>query len=134
MRHLVTLAVSLLFVGYTSAASPTMEEQVLAALEGFHVAERDGNLQGILDSYSEEFQDSQGSSKAMLAGFFDAIVSQGLLKDLVVDMDEMIIRVDGDKATAAPITYTSQLGSNTYAFTLRLEENSNWRFIFSEEL
>lgn len=125
-----------MFVGVScmSQPVPTAEQQILAALDSYHSAEREGNLEMILDSYSDEFEDAQGVNKVVLADFFSVLVDQGLLRDLVVDMETMVISVQGDDATVGPVSYTSLLGSNTYRYSLHREEDAMWRFVSSEEL
>ncbi len=134
MRYLISLFVMLIGVSCTSQPIPTAEQKILAALDTYHTAEREGNLETILDSYSEEFEDAQGTGKAVLAGFFSVLVDQGVLKDHVIDMESMVISVENDYATVGPVSYTSLLGSNTYRYRLQQEEDAIWRFISSEEL
>lgn len=134
MRYFISLLVMLIGISCTAQPMQTTEQQILAALSNYHTAEREGNLEAILDSYSEKFEDAQGTNKIVLAGFFSILVDQGLLEDLVVDLETMVISVEDDSATVGPVSYTSQLGSNSYRYRLQREEDSKWRFIYSEEL
>jgi ketosteroid isomerase-like protein len=128
-------AAGLLVVGCASTPAsqpPSPEQEVLAALEQYHTSERAGDVAGILNAYSDDFEDVQGTDKSVLRGFFETIVAQGILDNLQVDMEATVVSIDGDTALVAPITYTSVMGSDTYAYRLRKEADGEWRFIFSE--
>lgn len=135
MRFLVLL--SAMLIVSNCAAKPIAsapEEEIVSALAAFHEAEREGDLDGILNAYAEDFVDAEGTSKAIVAEFFGVLISQGLLAGLVVDMAAMEIRVDGDSASAGPVTYHTGFGSNTYNYDLRRELDGEWRFVSNELL
>jgi ketosteroid isomerase-like protein len=136
MRRIVLTILTLTALGCASYGSGTVDprDEVLAALEAYHAAERAGDVPAILDAYSDDFADAQGTGKSVLLGFFQAIVDGGVLDDLEVDMAATEVQVDGDIAIVQPITYTTMLGTNTYAYRLAREEDGVWRFVYSEQL
>ena len=134
MRTIYSL---LLLLGLTTSiavADEGPEQQIRNALDAYHQAEVQGDLDSILNAYSEDFVDPQGVTKPVLTEFFRALVIQGILHDLVVDMSRIIIQVDGDGASVGPVSYTTMLGTNIYSYKMRKESDGSWRFTGSSVL
>ena len=131
MRTVFLLLITMAVGNTAATAEESAEQQVREALHAYHLAEIQGDLDGILNAYAEDFMDPQGATKPMLSEFFQALVAQGLLYELEVDMSAIVIEVDGDRASAGPVSYTTALGSNTYSYHLRKDTDGSWRFVSS---
>ena len=131
MRTLFSVLFLLALFSNTAKAEESVNQQILGALNSYHQAELEGDLDGILNAYADDFVDPQGATKSMLAEFFMALVSQGLLNDLKVDMSSIVIEVEGERASAGPVSYSTALGTNTYSYQMRKDRDGSWRFIRS---
>ncbi len=134
MRTLLQTLILMLLCGYQLMAAEPPEQAIRDRLDAYHLAERSGDLDGILDMYAEDFVDPQGANKAVLEGFFRTLIEQGLLSGLEADMSATDISVEGLSATAGPVSYTTALGTNSYAYRLRKDEDGRWRFVASQQL
>ena len=135
MRFLHASIGTLLMIGACAAAPlQSSEEEVWAALDAFHAAELAGDVPSIMDAYSDQFSDAQGTSKEIVRGFFQGAVDQGMFADLTIDMAQTNVTVVNGIATVQPITYTSGFGKATYSFRLRKESDGAWRFVGSTQL
>ena len=63
-------ALVLLFSGCTAIQGPTPEEEVLAMLDTYHVAELAKDVSTMTEAFSNNFSNSQGATKAVLQQFF----------------------------------------------------------------
>jgi len=131
MRTLFSVLFSLVLLSNTVTAEESANQQILDALNSYHLAETQGDLDGILNAYADDFVDPQGATKSMLTEFFMALIAQGLLNDLKVDMSSMVINVDGERANAGPVSYSTVLGTNTYSYQMRKDTDGSWRFVSS---
>ena len=113
-------------------SGPTPEEEVGAALDAYHNAEKAEDVDGMVAAFSEDFTNSMGATKSMLRAFFEGAVSMGLLPELVIDMENCEVNVEGNTATAGPVTYKTSSSTETYSYKLKKEEDGVWRIINSE--
>ncbi len=125
-------ALVLLFSGCTAIQGPTPEEEVLAMLDTYHVAELAKDVSTMTEAFSNDFSNSQGATKAVLQQFFQGLVDYGALDNLKINMDNAEVAIDGDTATIKGVSYTSSMGTATYAYTLQREADGIWRFVTSE--
>ncbi len=107
----------------TMDPGPTPAEEVLAALNTYHEAEKAENVDGMLAAFSEDFPE-----KYTLPGLFESLAASGILQTFVADMTKCEIAVEGDSATAGPVTHTTSTSAATYMFTLKKEADGVWRF------
>ena len=125
-------ALVLLFSGCTAIQGPTPEEEVLAMLDTYHVAELAKDVSTMTEAFSNNFSNSQGATKAVLQQFFQGLVDYGALDNLKINMDNAEVAIDGDTATIKGVSYTSSMGTATYVYTLQREADGIWRFVTSE--
>ena len=90
------------------------------------------DVERILAVFSEDFSNAQGANKAVLRGFFEAAISQGVFGSLEMSMEDCEIVVDRDSATASPVIFTTYLGSASYSYKMKREANGVWRITNSE--
>lgn len=136
VRITVLLIISVVVAAVSGCATisngPTPTEQATAALTAYHIAEQAQDVEGMLAAFSEDFSNSQGANKSMLRGFIEGGVSMGMFSDLTIDMEKCKIRVNGDAATAGPVTYRTPATTGTYSYRLKIEPDGVWRIINSE--
>ena len=131
-KFTVMLMILVLSTGCTSIGGPSANDDVLAALSAFHAAEVSGDMDVIMDTYSDDFADPMGTRKDGVEGFFQMAIGSGALRSLEVDMQDSQLSVDGDMAVIGPVRYTSGFGPSSYRYTLKKESDGVWRFVNSE--
>lgn len=117
-----------------NAHADDAEDEVLAAMTVFHQAEVAGDMDAIMNRYSDEFADPMGTTKAIVHEFFQMAVDSGALSSMEADMQEATITVTADIAVVEPVYYVSGFGPSSYRYTLQKEADGQWRFINSEML
>ena len=90
------------------------------------------DVDGILAIYSEDYEGGQGEEKSQIAEFLSGMKDQGYLADTEVVLDDVVIEVDGDTATADFVTYSGDWGQADYKTTFR-KKGSTWKIIAGEQ-
>ena len=134
LRDMSGVAAALCLAACANLFGPSPAEEVQAALDRFHTAEKSGDLETVLDTFSDDFSNSLGATKPILRGFFAPLIAQGVLQQMTIDDTKAVIDVDGDSATVTPVTYTTGMGAMSYVYTFRKEADGNWRIIQSETI
>ncbi len=129
------VTVAAMFIGCaTTPVGPTPTEEVTAALADSQAAWQAHDLEKIIAGFSGDYSNSQGLDKSGLRGFFEGLAAQGILQSITMGIEACEIVVDGDSATATPITYDAPTGKTSYQYTLKKEADGVWRFINSEQI
>jgi len=136
-RTLVTLlvmAIIAVVVGCaTTSSGPNPAKQVTAVLDAYHAAMRTQNVEKLLAVFSEDFSNSQGATKPMLRGYFEAVLDT--LKTVEIDMAQCEISMEGDSASAEPVIYTSSaMGKVSNSYRMKKENDGAWRIVNSEQI
>ncbi len=122
-----------LCIGGATMKGTTPEKEVVIMLADCQAAFKAGDLEKIMDCYSNDFTDTQGANKDMVRSSFEGMVAQGTLQSItILDLEEGAITVNGDTATVTPLVINSPIGEITYHCTLKKETDGVWRFGSSE--
>jgi len=108
-------------------------EEVLATLTAYHEAERAEDVERMLAAFSEDFSNSQGTTKPLLRAYFEGLVAEGNLPGLGINMEDCRISVEGDSAAVGPVIYGSLMGGTSYVYRLKREADGIWRIVNSEQ-
>ena len=80
-----------------------------------HVAARiNGDVDAVLDSYSEDWTDSKGFVKSALKKDHLAFTAGATKADIEIDLSVADIIVEGDSATCSPVAIYTPKGSITH--------------------
>jgi len=101
----------------------TAEEEIRAALEDYHAAMMEGDVERVAAALSDE-----GSSKAQI------LKSLGLLEKSEISLKECKITVKGSTAIAKPVIYETPFGRSVQEYRLQKERDGVWRIISSEKI
>ncbi len=130
-----TLAASIVPVLICACATmggPPPEEAVRDVLDELREAELAQDVDRILAAFSDNYSNAQGANKAVLHGFFESAISQGVFKNMQVDMAVCEIVATGDSASASPVTITTFVGTASYSYRFKKEGDDVWRITNSE--
>ena len=112
---------------------PSPEEEITAMLDQYHVEQAAGNVDEMMVHVSENFTNSQGATKTVMRGFFNAAASQGFFTNLKVNMDGSELVMEGDTAKIGPIGYETPLGGITVTYTVEKEPDGVWRIVNADQ-
>ena len=115
----------------------TSEREVLAAMEAHAAARINGDVDAVLDSYSEDWKDTKGFVKSSLRKghlAFTWHVYMGTKTGIEIDLSGAEIIVEGDSATCSPVSIYTPKGSITYSYTLKKELDGVWRLIYTQRI
>lgn len=128
----LALSMSLLFGCLDSQVKVSPEQNIKNILVKLQQDYANEDVDGIMTAYSEDYAGPQGEGKAQVEEFLSAIKDQGYLADTEVVLDNVVIEVDDETATAVPIRYTGSWGQADYKATFK-KEDSTWRIITGEQ-
>ena len=106
--------------------------EVLATMQAHAKAMTTGDVDALLEFYSEDWRDYHGADKGSLKDRFEGTNDKGGSKDVEIDLSVAQAIVDGDDATFTPVTHWSSRGSITYTHTLKKEADGVWRLVFTQ--
>ena len=112
----------------TMQKGPSDEEMIRSTLEAKWAAMKAEDIDKTMAAYSEDFTGQNGATKSEVRQFFMDAIDQGYMEELETDSEAMEIAVDGDTATAGPVTYSVSAGSGTVDYELR-KENGEWKIV-----
>jgi len=107
-------------------------EEVRAVLAGFRKAFKAQDVDRIMAVYSGDYSNSSGTDKSGLRVFFNGLSEQGVLESTTVSLEKCEIAVDGDSATAGPVTYDLPTGIQSWSYRMKRETDGMWRIIYDE--
>jgi beta-fructofuranosidase len=108
-----------------------IENEILAVMEAYAAARINGDLDAILEFYSENWEDSKGFRKSSLKESYFVYTVGAKKTDIKIDLSEANIIVEGDRATCSPISIHSPKGSVTYSYKLKRELDGVWRLVYT---
>ncbi|MEA3364303.1 MAG: DUF4440 domain-containing protein [Candidatus Hydrogenedentes bacterium] len=112
----------------TFQKGPSDEEMIAAMMDAHWAAIKANDLDKTMQAYSEDFSGQNAETKSQVRDFFADAIDQGYMDELEIDNEQMQIVVDGDTATAGPVTYSVSQGSATADYTLK-KENGAWKIV-----
>ena len=112
----------------------TKESEVLAAMEAHVAARINGDVDAVLDSYSEDWEDSKGFRKSSLREGHLSFTVGATKTDVKIDLSTVEVVVDGDSATCSPVLIDTAKGRITYGYTLKKELDGVWRLVFTQTI
>ncbi len=124
--------VTALICACATTGGPPPEEAVRGVLDELREAELANDVERILAVFSDDFSNAEGANKAVLRGYFAAVISAGAFNDMKVDMAECEIVVTEDSATASPVAITTFAGTVSYSYKFKNEADGVWRIVNSE--
>ena len=126
-----TLVVALVCGCATMGKGPSDEELITQTLDGYAAGLVAQDIDKLMAAYSDDFETEEGLGKEDLREFLAGAIDQGYLEDVEVDADDCEIKIDGAKATAGPVVYSSAMGSITVEYTMKKEADGVWRIVES---
>ncbi len=112
----------------------TSKREVLAAMQAHVEARINGNVDAVIDSYSEDWKDSKGFGKPSLREGHLGFAAGETKANIEIDLSVADIVVDGDSATCSPVSIYTPKGSITYGYTLKKELDGVWRLIYTRTI
>jgi sucrose-6-phosphate hydrolase SacC (GH32 family) len=135
MRVNLTVAtVVLLICGWACAPVGGDEAEVMAVMDDYRTAMLTGDVDSLIDLYSEDWRDVHGSTKEDLKKGYESTTEKGPHKGLEVHLDDIEVAIAGEVATASPVTLSAPEGSITYTHKLKKEADGVWRFVRTDTL
>lgn len=110
----------------TMAKEQDSTEHIGKTLETLRSAIESHDLDTIVSLYSDDYADAQGNTGASIRGYFERLDAMGILKDAKVDLANLRIEVEGDSASAGPVTYRTAAGTAVYVYDLRAARGDRW--------
>ena len=112
--------------GGSSAPPPPSDEEMI---QGLVVAAMDAlaakDIDALVSAYSEDFSSDNGD-KADTIAFLQGAADQGFLDGIEIDRSGVVISVDGDNATAGPVTLEGAFGAINLSFELEKRDGKWW--------
>ncbi len=108
------------------------EEMIRSLVVDAMAALQAQDIETMVANYADSFESDQGGGKAETQEFLEGAKEQGFLDDIQVDLDSMVIEVDGTKATAQPIELEGAFGALTIEFELE-KIDGRWQVTYQAQ-
>lgn len=116
----------------SAAAAAGIEAEALAAMRTYGEAIEAGDVDALLDLYSEDWTDNHGATRDSLEDSYRWMRAKDGSGNTVVDSSAAEVATDGDIVTVAPVTLMTPKGSITYTHKLKKEADGVWRLVYTE--
>ena len=104
------------------------KDQIMASINAWKAGLVAKNVGQIMAVYSDSYKDTQGRGKADLQKYITDAISQGYLDNVKVDIDKAIVTVNGETATAGPVTLEGSMGTVSLMSTWA-KEGAGWKIV-----
>ena len=132
MRNVVASLLALVvFTGCTSLRGPSAAEQIMLSLGALQTAEEAEDVAGMLAIFSDDFSNADGATKQAITQMFEGLVAQGVFEAISFDTSKAQVTVDGDSATATPVSVVTPQGVQSFTYHLKKESDGVWRIVDS---
>lgn len=115
------LAVTLIGGCASMGGGPSDEELVAKVLADWKAAALAQDIDAMLVSYSEDFENYEFGDKAGLKSFLQDAADMGYLEDAAIDIEGTKTTIEGDEATLYPVEMEAAFGSATIELVLKKE-------------
>ncbi len=127
----VALAVVMLCGCQILGLGPSDEDLVSATMADWKAALIAHDMDKLMETFSENYANSEGSNKESVREFISGVIDQGYLDNTKVNLEDAKITIEEGKATVAPVEVTSDTGVYVLEYELQ-KENGAWLIISSE--
>lgn len=76
------------------------------------------DIDTMVENYADTFESDQGGGRDEMKEFLQGAQEQGFLEDIEIDLSNLVIAVDGMKASAKPIELEGAFGALTIEYDL----------------
>ena len=108
------------------------EEMIRSLVNDAMAALQAQDIDTMVANYADSFESDQGGGKAEMKEFLQGAKEQGFLDDLKIDLDSLVIEVNGTKASAKPIQLEGAFGSLTIEFDLE-KIDGQWQVTYQAQ-
>ncbi len=117
----------------SSGGSGMSDEDVIAAsIQAAMDALVAGDIEAMTSNYADDFESDQGGGVAETREFLNGAKEQGFLDGLEYNLDNLEVKVDGDKATAGPADIEGAFGALTLEFELE-KRDGQWMVTYQSQ-
>jgi hypothetical protein len=113
-------------------AGPSDEDQVMAVAQAVSDALKAADVDAMVSHFSDDFSNDEGASKDATTTALKGYAAGGFLDDLDVDLSSMKVKVEGDKATAAPIDLEAGFGAISLDLDLE-KRDGKWLVVYMSQ-
>ena len=112
----------------------TSESEVLAAVQSYIAANVSGEIETVLDCYSEIWKDDKGHDKNAIKERPQSFALATPNTDVRIETKHARVTLHADIATIEPVIVDSNKGRITYSYSLQKEPDGRWRFTSTQTL
>ena len=102
------------------------EDAIQSIVDDAMAALKAQDIPTMVERYADSFESDQGGGKAEMIEFLQGAQEQGFLDDMQISTDNLVIAIDGTKATAKPMDLEGAFGSLTVEFELEKLDGEWW--------
>ncbi|MHC4207349.1 MAG: Cif family virulence factor [Planctomycetota bacterium] len=110
---------------------PSDEDLINATMADWSAALIAHDMDKLMETYSENYSNSEGGDKASVREFIAGAIDQGYLDNTKVNLEDAEIKIEGDRADVGPVEVMSDSGTYVLDYELKKEKKA-WLIVFSE--
>jgi len=128
---MIALAVAMLCGCQILGLGPSDEDLINATMADWSAALIAHDMDKLMETYSENYVNTEGGGKASVREFIAGVIDQGYLDNTKVNLEDAKVTIEGDKADVGPVEVMSDAGTYVLDYTLQ-KEDKVWLIIGSE--
>lgn len=105
---------------------------IKALIDEIMTALKEQDIEAMTARYADDFTSDQGGGKPEMVEFLNGAKEQGFLEDIEAIMDNMVVEVDGDKATVDDLELEGAFGVLTLGFELE-KRDGEWMVVYQSQ-
>jgi len=110
--------------GCAGLLGPSDQDLVMDVVEQWHAGFNGRDGDALVEMLSEDYRDARGLTRDSFGDIMSELDSYGVGD---VDISEVTVAVDGDSATAGPMSIEMEGRQNMFDMSLQKEEDGVWR-------
>jgi ketosteroid isomerase-like protein len=110
---------------------PSDEDLVNATMADWKTALIAHDMDKLMETYSENYVNTEGGDKASVREFIAGAIDQGYLDNAKVNLEDAKITIEGDKANVGLVEVMSDAGTYVLEYKLKKEKKA-WLIVFSD--
>ena len=127
----IALAVIMLCGCQILGLGPSDEDLVNATMADWKAALIAHDMDKLMETYSEDYVNTQGGDKASVREFITGVIDQGYLDNVKINLEDAQVKIEGGKANVGPVELISNAGTYVLDYKLQKEKKA-WLIVFSE--
>jgi len=114
-------------------AGPSDEQLISTTMDNWKASLMAEDLDKLMAVYSMNYVSTRGTGKDSMREFMNKAFESNFMENVQINIEDVKIMIEGDKATFGPVVFVSERGTFTLEYNLQKEDGA-WLIVGSKRL